>query len=295
MKLAIKKILVPTDFSDLSLDALDGAVFMAKKLNAEIYLLHILENSSFNSTIEKVLMLSRNRDTALNEAIVHQFKEIAAAVKKKSGITIHTITASGRIHAAIVDKAEEIGADIIVMSTHGVSGFDKLLLGSNANRVISNAKCPVITFAENPTNPGLDKIILPLDLSRETREKVDAAIQLALNFNASIDVIEIQNTEDPALINKLNIQLKQVVNYIKEVNVKCTAQIIKEENEDEVETIINYSKKHNGDLIMIMTNDESIANYFISSQSQKIINQSPIPVCSIQPKPRKDTGTIKQF
>lgn len=292
MKLSIKKILVPTDFSELSLDALDGAVFMAKQLNAEIYLLHILENSSFNSTIEKVLMLSRNRDGVLNEAIVHQFKEIAENIKKKSGITVHTITSSGRIHQTVADKAEEVGADIIVMGTHGVSGFNKKLLGTNANRVISNSNCPVITFTENPTNPGLDKIILPLDLSRETREKVDAAIQLAQNFNASIDVIEIMHSDDPKVVNKLTMQLKQVENYIKQVNIPCVAKILEG---NDPEAIINYSKENKGDLIMIMTNDDSITDFFISSLSQKIINNSPIPVCSIRPRERKDTNNFLPY
>lgn len=293
MKLSIKKILVPTDFSDLSLDALDGAVFMAKKLGGEIYLLHILENSSFNSTIEKMLTLSRNRDHILNDAIVHNFNEIKESIKKKSGIDIHTITGTGRIHQAIADKAEEIGADVILMTTHGVSGMDRFLLGSTANRVIGNSKCPVITFTENPSNPGLDKIILPLDLSRETREKVDASIQIAKNFNASIDVIEVMHSDDPAVVKKLNLQLKQVENYIKEVNIPCTAQILK--GDDPVETIITYAKENKGDLIMIMTNDESITDFFISSQSQKIINNSPIPVCSIRPRERKDTTSFMNY
>lgn len=288
MKLNIRKILVPTDFSELSLDALDGAVFIAKKLKAEICLLHVFENSVLNSTFEKVLSLNRSKDATLREVADHQFENIKKRLKTDVGITC--LTGTGRVHSVIADTAAEIDADIIVMSTHGVSGFDKFLLGSTSNRVISASECPVITFTANPTNPGLDKILLPLDLSRETREKVDAAIQLAKNFNAAIDVIGIvSDYSDEA---KLKVQLRQVENYIKEVDVVCHAEIIK--SDDEIATIVDYSTKNKIDLIMIMTNDESITDFFISSESQKIINNSPIPVCSIRPRLRK-LGSFKEW
>lgn len=293
MKSTLKKILVPTDFSDLSLDSLDGATFIARSVGAEIILLHVFENSSFNSSIEKALSFNRNRDTLIQTAVDEKLAEIAENIKRKAGVPVTTMKTSGKIHQEIGAVAKKIKADIIVMGTHGVSGFDKFLLGTNANRVVSASECPVITFTENPPNEGLNKIVLPLDLTSETREKVGKAIELAKLFNATIDVISVLDTKDEFIVNKLTRQLNQVESYIRESGVTCKAAML---HGNIAKTVIDYAVKNKADLIMIMTQEEmGLADIFLGSSAQKMINNSPIPVFSIRPTKKKDTSTFRPY
>lgn len=294
MNSTLKRILVPTDFSELSLDALDGAAFIAKSTGAEITLLHVFENSSFNSSIEKALSFNRNRDTLLQTAVDEKLAEIADNITRKTGVNVQTMKTSGRIHHEIAEVAKKVHADIIVMGTHGVSGFDKFLLGTNANRVLSASESPVITFTENPQNEGLNKILLPLDLTSETREKVGKAIELAKIFNATIDVISVLDTDDEFIVNKLTRQIKQVEQYISESGVKCSAAMIQGSNI--AKAVVDYAVKHKADLIMIMTQEEKgLADLFLGSSAQKMINNSPIPVLSIRPSKKKDTSTFRPY
>jgi nucleotide-binding universal stress UspA family protein len=291
MKLSINKILVPTDFSDLSLDALDGGIFLAKSLKADLYILHVYE-TSINSVFEKILFKSEDED-AVKEAVKQKLIQLADKIQKEHNIKVHTLTDKGKIHNVIINKSENLDIDMVVMGTHGYNGFNKYILGTNAYRVVSNCSCPVITFTKNPDNPGLDKIILPLDLSKGTREKVDAAIHFSKIFNSSIDIVSVYSSEeDTVTINKLKAIQNQVLNYVKSRNVNVQAELIK--HDDDVKAIVDYAEKKKGDLIMIMTNDYFIADYIISSESQRILNASSIPVLSIQPQ-LKDNTSIKPF
>lgn len=296
MNPSIKRILVPTDFSEIANDVLDGAVFIAKHVNAEIILLHVFETVSFNSTLEKVLSLGRHREKMLDAGVDELFEQMIKNLEKSApGVKIKTMKSSGKIYEEIANAAQKVKADLIVMGTHGVSGVDKYLLGTNAERVVKSSECAVITFRENPANPGLDKILLPLDLTSETREKVGKAIELAQIFKASIHAISVLKTDDEFVVNKLTRQLKQVESFIKSSHVECVSEMI--EGENIAESVIKYGKENKMDLIMVMSQDEreGLTDYFLGSTAQRLINNSPIPVLSIRPMPKKDTTVFNPY
>jgi nucleotide-binding universal stress UspA family protein len=132
-----------------------------------------------------------------------------------------------------------------------------------------------------------------LDLTKETKDKVGKAIELAkLYGGAQIRVVSVVLTPDEFVVNKLTRQLSQVRVQIEESGVGCTAEIVKsiKGNESLAEIIIDYAHKVDGDLIMIMTQQEvDFTLYFIGSSAQEIINQSDIPVLSIIPVTKKET------
>jgi nucleotide-binding universal stress UspA family protein len=282
------KILVPTDFSEQSNIALEQSYTLAREYHAEITLLYVIEDSGM---LVKLFSSEQHEDHRKN--VQYQLDLLAAAVEKKSKITVNTLIAKGVIYEKIAEVADLINATMIIMGTNGGEGLKKRFIGSNALRVARESKIPVITIKGKHHRTGCKNIVLPLDLTKQTREKVGKAIELSRLFNgAAVRVVSVLFTTDEFLVNRLTRQLGQVKAFLEKEGVECTAEIIKsiKSNETLAQNILEYATQVDGDLIMIMTQQEvDFTKYFIGSAAQEIIHHSTIPVMSITPIERKDT------
>lgn len=282
------KILVPTDFSEQSNIALEQSYTLAREYHAEITLLYVIEDSGM---LVKLFSSEQHEDHRKN--VQYQLDLLAAAVEKKSKITVNTLIAKGVIYEKIAEVADLINATMIIMGTNGGEGLKKRFIGSNALRVARESKIPVITIKGKHHRNGCKNIVLPLDLTKQTREKVGKAIELSRLFNgAAVRVVSVLFTTDEFLVNRLTRQLGQVKAFLEKEGVECTAEIIKsiKSNETLAQNILEYATQVDGDLIMIMTQQEvDFTKYFIGSAAQEIIHHSTIPVMSITPIERKDT------
>ncbi len=285
------KILVPIDFSEQSLIALEQSFNIAREYHAEITLLHVIEEMG---VISKFFSKEQNEDIKKN--VQKDLDKLAASVEKKAKVTVNTLVGKGSIYEKIAEVAELINATMIVMGTNGDDGKRKLFIGSNALRVVRESAVPVITIKGKHHRKGCKNIVLPLDLSKETREKVTKAIELSKLFGgATIRVVSVLFTTDEFVVNRLTRQLGQVKTFLEKEDIECTAEIIKGIKGEETlaENILEYATKVEGDLIMIMTQQEvDFTKYFIGSSAQEIINHSKIPVLSIRPLPKKDTTSF---
>lgn len=282
------KILVPVDFSEQSLIALEQSYNLAKKYNAEITLLHVVEDGGL---IAKYFTEKQHDDLKIQ--VQKQLDDLAKNITKKCKLVVNTLIAKGRVYEKINEVSEIINATMIVMGTNGSDTFKKKFIGSNALRVVREASIPVITIKGKKHRNGIESIVLPLDLSKETREKVTMAIELSNLFKGSVvRVISVLFTSDEFVVNRLTRQLGQVKSFLEKEGIECSAEIIKGiKGEDSLaENIIEYADKVEGDLIMIMTQQETdFTKFFVGSSAQEIINNSSIPVLSIRPVYRKDT------
>jgi nucleotide-binding universal stress UspA family protein len=131
--------------------------------------------------------------------------------------------------------------------------------------------------------------VLPLDLTKETKEKVAKSIEFAKRFGSIIRVVSVLLTNDEFIVNRLTRQLDQVKKYITEQGVDCSAEIVRDTKGEQslADSIVDYSNKCKGDLIMVMTQQEQdFTDFFIGSSAQGLINESDIPVLSIIPTPK---------
>ncbi|CAN5558153.1 hypothetical protein BH10BAC1_BH10BAC1_07840 [soil metagenome] len=282
------KILVPIDFSEQSLIALEQSYNIAREYDAEITLLHVIEEVGMFTKF-----FSHEQHDELKINVQKELDKLAANVSKKAKIVVNTLVGKGSIYEKIAEVAELINATMIVMGTNGDDGKKKRFIGSNALRVARESSVPVITIKGKHHRKGCKNIVLPLDLSKETREKVTKAIELSRLFGgATIRVVSILFTTDEFVVNRLTRQLGQVKTFLEKEKIECTAEIIKGIRGEETlaENILEYAAKVEGDLIMIMTQQEvDFTQYFIGSSAQEIINHSKIPVLSIRPLHKKDT------
>ena len=278
MKFNLKKILVPTDFSPHSLSALHYAAAMAKHSDAEVILLHVLENYSENTALSQVI----NVTEAIKKAVTNKLTEIKNNNMDLWGIPISVRMETGKIHKVIIDLVDQGGVDLVVMGTHGSSGIgnlEKYIVGSNAYRIVRVANCPVITVREEVGRQEggvkFGNIVLPLDTTKETKDKVKSAIKIAKVFKAKIHLISVGGP-------KLKEQLEEVGKKIILSGVPVVTKIIK--GKDVSKAVVDYAAEVNADLIIIMTREESqLIEMTLGSNARKVVEQSMIPVLSIHP------------
>lgn len=284
------QIIIPVDFGEQSLIAVRQSFNMAKLTNSELTLLHVIDNDLMDVLQSRIFAKSDLQAQHL-AGVKQQLDDLAEQIRKESGLTVNTRILEGKIYDAIVDVSAEDDAGLVIMGTMGAVGLKKKILGSNASRVVREAVCPVITIKGKEHRFGIKHILLPLDLTKETKEKVNKAINIARMFGSVIHIVTIVESGDEFITNKLSRQMDQVSDHIQQSGIECTTEFV--EGGDVVDEILKVAERTQSDLIMIMTQQEiGFTELFISSAAQEIINRSEVPVLSIRPMPRKDTTTF---
>jgi len=279
-------ILIPIGFSDQSIIALEQAFSLAKIKKSKVFLLSIIEEPS---KIESLFLDDRRNELQkkVNERLVSLSHKYATIYK----VSVEVMVAKGKVYEKIIDVANMINADLIVMGTNGTPrGVFKRMIGSNAERVVRLAHCPVITIKGKNHKKGCKNIILPLDLEKETKEKVTVAIEYARYWNATIRVVSVLLVDNQNIKDRLVRNLNQVESFIKDSGLNCSAELLEADKKGQKlsNSILEYEKEFESDLILIMTRQEDIFSNKLGTSARQIIYQSDIPVMSIKPHVRED-------
>lgn len=260
-----KRILVPTDFTKAGQCAADHASRTAEILQGEVHLLHIVKERDEVKEAQKELETEKER------------------IEGSSKIKVHTMARVGNIFDDIGDAASEVQADLIFMGTHGMKGM-QYLTGSNAMRVIKHSSVPFIVVQEKGIDEqGYDDIVVPLDLGKETKQKLDLAVNLAKYFDSRIHLITFKE-KDEFLKNQLDRNLSFAEKFFRENGVEHTSTVA-ESGGNFGKAIIEHAAEKNADLITIVNMKEnSLFGAFGSSEEQQLITNEPqIPVMVINP------------
>lgn len=286
-------ILVAVDFSDTSDRALRQAHLLSKTLDKDLYLLYVVEKS-----LSRLSFFSRDEKTPL-DSIRTKMEELKARAEKFSGQQVLFEIAQGKPYEQILQKAVSLDAAFIVLGARGdVSGKDNHhYVGTNASRVTRSAPCPVITVNNKVTCHSLRTILLPLDLTRETRQKVTNAIELANRFKAKIKVMSaITHKIDEAELDQLTRISHQVTDFISKSGIECTDEMVKStpDAQSEVPIILKYADEQGDiDIILIMTQPElGVFDFILSPNAIEMLRRSPYPVMSILPKNLERTSIM---
>lgn len=259
-------ILIPIDFTKQSLAAIKQSYNLAKYTHSRIVLLHVFDT---------------NEDESF-EALT----KLAKQTEQESGVPTEFMNVKGDIYKETDRIAEELKATLIIVGLESHMRF-RNIIGSSASKLVRKAPCPVITIRGDDHRDGCENILLPIDLSPETREKTDLAIQFAKYFGASIRIIGVFDESDPDYENKLLAYSFQVKQFIKSKGISCTNKSIP--TKDVASTVVDYANKIEADLIMIMNKpDLGVLDFLKGTDTQKIVDISNIPVMTIQPMKREN-------
>jgi nucleotide-binding universal stress UspA family protein len=260
------KLLVPTDFTEEAHSAIQHAVKLGSIISAQVILLNVVKDKE---GIAKA-----------NQALE---KEIELAKSINEDIDVKSIVRVGNIFDDIGDAASELNVSLIFMGTHGASGWQKIT-GSHALKVITNSSVPFIVVQDQlMKETGYDSIVVPLDLNKETKQKLEMAASMALYFDSEVHLITPYES-DEFLNNKLKANRAWAAKYLKSKKVNFSTHIVAK-GDNLTEGVFKLSKEVDADLIAIMNlQNNSLMGVLGSSYQQEVItNPLKVPVLCINP------------
>ena len=269
------KLLFPTDFSEYSLNAFGLAKYLASVYEAEFYILHVIEApSKIFSGFD--MDAAKKKTNEMLEAFINKHDD-------DDRIIFNKMVKVGKPFRKVVEAADEIGANAIIMGTHGLSGVREVFAGSNASRVIRTAPCPVFTIREKPDHFAFRKILLPLDLTRETGEKIRFGVEFAEIFGSELVLMSVLNSEDQEVHKRLKGRLEKAVDHCRQRGVSVSSSmVVSKDNVGDV--VMKYGEEINADLVCIMTQQEkNFKETVLGTNAAHIVNNSNIPVMAIKP------------
>jgi nucleotide-binding universal stress UspA family protein len=275
----MKQILVAIDFTDCSLNALEHAITIANKAEAGIELMYV---NTPESSREIFTEGPKSVSTKVNEKFEELIQKYQPIMLGNNKITY--LFREGKVYHEIVKEADRKEVFLVMAGTHGATGFEEFWIGSNANRIVSAIRKPVITIRGGVSiNRHLEKIVLPLDSTPETRQKVPFTAYMAKLFDAEVHILKVNSSEVAAIITRINSYGDQVKKHLEEENIRYVIESV--ESSNLTDSTIEYALKINANLISIMTEQEiSAKNLLLGPYAQQMVNHSPIPVLSIHPQ-----------
>lgn len=272
----MEKIIVPIDFSEHSEYALKTAAGLAKKYKAEVLALHMLELSD--------ALLTRTDAHEQRKAIF--FLELA---KKRfdefldkdylQGLKVIPIVKHFKVFSEVNDVAKEHDADLIIMGSHGASGFKEFLVGSNTERVVRNADIPVLVVKNELENMNLDTVVFATDFDEESVRPYLNASKLfdLLGANLRLLYVNLPN-EHFRSTEEINRRIAEFL-LTADGNLDRIKDVAYQADYSVEKGVINYANNVGADLIAIPTHGrKGIAHFFAGSIGEDIANHSSLPV-----------------
>jgi len=272
----MNKIIVPIDFSEYSLFALETAAILAKRNNAEVLALHMLEidkgrlTDSNNAQDEQVVFFLKLAERKFEEFLEKDFLE---------GIHVTPIVKHFKVFSEVSDVAEEFDADMIVMGSHGSSGLSEIFVGSNTEKVVRHSEIPVLVVKHKPSKLNFDTVVFACDFSEKMVEPYLKANKMFNNMkllyvNVPGEGFRSSSETDTIVADFLK---KADGNLDKLNDVHYTADYSIEKG------ILNSANLLGADLIAIPTHGrKGIAHFFSGSVSEDVANHANLPVLTFK-------------
>lgn len=271
-------ILVAVDFSNTSIHALEYSILLANKLKTDIILVWVDKISPVESLYPDTS--NENRSEAIK-----RFEEITKSYQKRmgKGLKMEYKLRKGKIYHEVDNLARNLNSEFIIAGTHGISGFEEFWIGSNAFKIVMYATCPVITVRHDyEIKKGVHKILVPIDSSPETIQKLPGVVQIARLFKSEVHLVATHSSHLKSIQRLAEKYIQQATSYLFANDIAFIEDSIV--SNDLTRAVIAYATDVDVDLIAIMTEQENYANILLGPQAQQLINQSSVPVLSIHPK-----------
>jgi len=277
----MKRILVPTDFSPLAGYATEAALQIAARTNAEVILLHVVEmpGSSFSVTGQNID--NSEFDVYTLKLIAKTKSDLAKVVRdNQADVRMHSTLKVGNAFKAIAQVIAEQQVDLVVMGSHGADGWEETFVGSNAEKVVRRAGCPVLVIKGPVTLAQTQNMVFAADFE-EKNTVIAQAKALQEVLGAKIHLVKV-NTPNNFLSDHEGIQI--IRDFAKKHQLQnFTANIYNDREEER--GILYFAEEVNADLIALGTHGNNGLYHLLSgSIAEDLVNHSKLPVwtCRIE-------------
>lgn len=281
----MKTILVPTDFSDHALNALKVAAVLARKIKARIKLVHV-----FNLPSRGVSDASYYQNF-FNDIKVDAEKKLEALAQSQflKGILVEKHLHTDRLIWQLVSGEKYKSTNLIVMGAHGESGFSKVFIGSNTDKVVRMADAPVLTVKSAPDKFNIKTMVFASDFEKDSYQAFKKVKYLMDNFKPVIYLLKVITPSD---FESTPVTMDKIQTFIRFFSLKNASINIYNYNKTEA-GIIEFGHSINADLIIIPTHGRTGLSHFISgSLAESLVRHETKPILSVKiPAPPETTMT----
>ena len=273
----MKRILVPIDFSKYSEEALKVAAQIARKNKSEIILLHLLElphqggdTMSTGSSIPEIMFYKN--------AAIGNLEELMDADYLK-GIYVSEATKFEKVPEGILEVSKTNQVDLIVMGSHGTSGFEELLVGSNAEKVVRLSEIPVLIVKRNAGDFRAQNLVFASDFSKEIRKPFQKMLEFAKIFDSNLYLVMICT---PSSFRTTQVAEKIMHDFVADFEIENYSTHVY--NDANIEKgIFNFANSVEADLIAIGTHGRTgLSHFFNGSIGEDVANHSKRPIITFK-------------
>ncbi len=272
----MKRILVPIDFSEDSVFALDVAVETANYLHANLRLMHVRTGRRYHPQFAQNNpdLLLADVDISYMEYLINRAKE---KYKEQNGTLDFKIREGNVVHE-ISNQARYDDSSLIVVGTHGVSGFEDRWVGSNAYRLVANAPCPVLTVRSEMKLEKEQKVLIIIDTEKVSRRIVPKVAGFAQMLNAKVLVAGVNGQSRWMIPGRINSYVRQVERYLKKSSTIEYESVILERSKN-AKDLLDYAHQHNVTFIAVsVTKSLNPFESLFRPYANELLNLSDIPV-----------------
>ncbi|GAB3203299.1 nucleotide-binding universal stress UspA family protein [Pontibacter aydingkolensis] len=282
----IKRILVPTDFSEQARNAFEVAIAIARRTGAGIKVMHAVEvpyGSGFSATGDLTMQTDSMEHVYVLQLLEKTKADMARLVNSvdHAGVDVVQQVDVNRPINQIKRTIKEDGVDLVVMGSKGSSGLDEFLIGSNTEKVVRTASCPVLTVKQRNPEFTVNEIVLASDFKREIRHAVEHFKTFQALFGARMHLVYI-NTPG-AFESSSNISQKLEHTAQKYGLQNYTINVYNDVMEED--GILHFAEDIRADLIMMATHGRTGLSHLLSgSIAEDLVNHTNIPVLTFSLK-----------
>lgn len=277
----IKTILIATDFSESSDNALRVGISAAGRHKADIVLLHVVDRFAHLQPSE-VFLPEMKLLPDINYMVDYRLREFSESLTKRTGIKVKSMVLDGQPSEEICRLAFERKTSLIVIGTHGTSGLRGLFMGSEAYRIVKNAPCPVLTIPGNWKNNDFKKVLFPIRLIPGATEKYFYARPILEKNNSELFILGLSDMKDISDTKDLMSIVEILKNQLNNDHIKFQTSYCPGDNYPE--EVIRAAREMEIDLIILTANiDPDWKTFIIGPFVQQVLNHSQVPVLSIKP------------
>lgn len=276
----MKTIIVPVDFSEHSEYALKAAAKLAKRFDAELLVLHMLEMSDVLLTSSEV---AQNQKTMFFLQLAEQKFEDFLNKDYLEGIKVKPIIKHFKVFSEVNDVAMKNHADLIVMGSHGTSGMKELFIGSNTERVVRHSDIPVLVVKNEIKDVSFNEVVFACDFSEEAIQPFLKAIQFFEKVKSKINMVYV-NLPNDRFKSSIEIE-KQVVNFFTkaEGNLDRMKEVHYVSDYTVENGVLNFANKIGADVVAMPTHGRTgLAHFLEGSLGEDIANHATLPVITFK-------------
>lgn len=272
----MKRILVPTDFSIQADNALKVAAIIAEKNNAEIYLEHSLDLPASLATSGPAS--AKPQSIYFIKLANQKFEEVLKRDYLEK-IDVHEAIGHGEIYDDVQLTVKDKDIDLIVMGSHGTSGFKEMFIGSNAEKVVRTSEIPVLVIKNEHNVFDIKDFVFATDFTEECRKPFSQAQKFARAVGAKMHLLYVNAPNDFKTTSEINKVINTFLsgtnaeNYT--TNIYCDTSVEK--------GILGFATDIGAQLIGMSTHGrKGLSHFFNGSISEDLVNHSQMPVITFK-------------